>query len=414
MMYGSFLLKELKQLFRDRSELLVLLLMPIVLITILGNALSGMISPGGTSGSEVTGAVVLAESLEEELARFEDRLEADGVPEGMKQEIMAQAEVVSVPEQFVEMLDTTSEVSPITVDIIRDGEIDEEAYNGVWYFEEGYREAAWRNMFLQEGEAMPLHVDISSRSAIFTAITKGFFREFNNQKELAYVASINGEEVPMLPPVEIDTREVDNRTILSAFDYYTVGMAMMFVLYSGTFLAGVAHVERQTHVYQRILLTNVPIWLYLSAKGGAGALLASIQLVILFLFSSLVFGVEYPNLGLISLLGLGMVLFVGALTMFLTSLNFRLQNAQASALFSGAGITILAFLGGSFFNVGQISETVARIGQTLPNGAAMQGILTVMGGGGIELLYPFFLSLVGSFLVLAVLSVMIFPREEVR
>ncbi|NJP37960.1 ABC transporter permease [Alkalicoccus luteus] len=411
-MLGMMLVKEVKQLLRERSELLTLLLMPVILITILGSALQGMTSPGAAGAGQLEAAVVIEEPLDVSLAQFQDLLEAEGMPPEMQETLLEEAAAVSVPEMFTEMLQSLEEDGVLEVSIIDDAADVPDDAAGVWEFDEGYRVDTWQQMFLQDEVPEPVIVRVDSQLGIIEGITGAFFEELNWQKEAAYLAMQEETPVPEAVQTEVETRQLDNRSVITSFDYYTAGMAVMFVLYTATFLASTAHTERRTYVFQRLLTSNVPLWLYVAGKGGAGVLLALVQLTVIFSFSSLVFGVSFQSLGLTAVIALGLALTVGSLAMLLTAVNYRLRNEQATALFASAGVTILAFLGGSFFNVSQLSETMAFIGRMLPNGAAMQSLLAVMGGAGAELIYPMFVSVFAFCILCIVAAMLVFPRKE--
>ncbi|GEL07049.1 ABC transporter permease [Salisediminibacterium halotolerans] len=411
-MFKTMLGKEVKQLLRERSELLTLLIMPVILITILGSALQNMMSPGSAGTDKVTTAVVSETSQEEELNNFADYIANQEIPEEERETLIEEAVNVSVPELLTETLNALADDGFLVVSEYAGGAAEKDNYDGVWHFEADYREQAWKQMFLGEERPEPAEVEASGQTAVIEGVSDAFFNELNWQKEATYLALAEGEALPEPIQTEVNVEQLDNRSVITSFDYYTAGMAVMFVLYTATFLATTAHTERKSHVYHRLLTSNVPMWMYLAGKGGAGVLLSLLQLSLIFTFSSLVFDVSFQNLGLTAVIAGGLALTVGSLSMLLTAVNYRIRNEQASALFASVGVTILAFLGGSFFNVSQLSETVATIGRILPNGAAMQSLLAVMGGAGSELIYPMLLSIIVFSVLFAGAALLVFPRKE--
>ena len=162
-----------------------------------------------------------------------------------------------------------------------------------------------------------------------------------------------------------------NERKIPATIYYTVGMMVMFALYIPAFLAGFALQEVQWKVYDRILLGRVSPVLYTLSIFFTGTFVAFIQQAIMLLFGMLVLGIEW-----ITLEGMGPIIisysvFVGALSALITTLQFRTKTEGIANVFNGLFITVFSFLGGSFFNIRDISETLGKIGDFTPNGATM-------------------------------------------
>jgi ABC-2 type transport system permease protein len=417
-MFWMMIKKDIIQLKRDRNELLVLLLMPIVLITILGLALQGLQNPGAGSVLEIEAAILDSETTEEALASFAGQLENEDYPEEAAEELLSQAREISLPDRFQDMLASESLNEMMTVTLYDREQDLESGYDGVWTFPEGYRSASWSHMLLGESvEDVPdlelrVRGDSGMRAGVMEDITASFIDQVNIRKETAAApeeAAAAEEGAAFLEP-----REIEGRTMITSFDYYTAGIAVMFVLYTAVFIASSAFTEKETHVFDRVLTANVPTFLYVLSKGTAGMLLAFLQMGLIFLFARLAFGVVFPDIFLTVLIMAAMSAAVGGFSTILTTLNYRLNNTHLTNLFSSAAVTLMAFAGGSFFNVSQLSETFTAFGRLLPNGAAMQSLLAVMGGGGGELVRNNLLIILlftGGLLAAAAL---LFPKRGAR
>lgn len=418
-MFWMMIKKDIIQLTRDRNELLLLLLMPIVLITILGLALQGLQNPDAGSVLEIEAAIIDSETTDEALASFAEQLENEGYPEEVQEELLSQAREISLPDRFQDMLasDGLNEMMTVTM---YDNEQDlESGYDGVWTFPENYRTASWSHMLLEESvENVPdlelqVRGDSGMRGGGMEDITASFIDQVNIRKETAAAAPEEAaaaeEEVSFLEP-----REIEGQTMITSFDYYTAGIAVMFVLYTAVFIASSAFTEKETHVFDRVLTANVPTFLYVLSKGAAGMLLAFIQLGLIFLFARLAFGVVFPDIFLTVLIMIAMSVAVGGFSTILTTLNYRFNNTHLTNLFSSAVVTLMAFAGGSFFNVSQLSEAFTAFGRLLPNGAAMQSLLAVLGGGGGELVINNLLIILLFTGVLLAAGALLFPKRGTR
>ena len=105
--------------------------------------------------------------------------------------------------------------------------------------------------------------------------------------------------------------------------------------------------------------------------------------------------------------------FVGALTALLTTLQFRTKTEGIANVFNGLFITVFSFLGGSFFNIRDISETLGKIGDLTPNGATMSAILSLQKGQDLTVIWPFMLAIYVLVVVCILLSIVFFPRRGV-
>ncbi|HSJ37740.1 MAG TPA: ABC transporter permease, partial [Planococcus sp. (in: firmicutes)] len=152
-------------------------------------------------------------------------------------------------------------------------------------------------------------------------------------------------------------------------------MAVMFVLFVGSTIAGQANLEQKHMVFDRILLSNRPPLLYLGSKAIAAASIVLIQLTLLFGLSALIFQTFSADswsfwFG-IALISVVLSLAVGCLAALMTSLTLRLQSDAVPAIFSGGVIALMAFVGGSFMPMDGMPETLRIIGNWTPNGAAL-------------------------------------------
>src|SRR5690625_6912958 len=53
---------------------------------------------------------------------------------------------------------------------------------------------------------------------------------------------------------------------VDAKEYYTIGMAVMNVLFIASTIGSYAYREKRTHVFNRIIVADIPRWKYLDRK----------------------------------------------------------------------------------------------------------------------------------------------------
>lgn len=151
------------------------------------------------------------------------------------------------------------------------------------------------------------------------------------------------------------------RTIPSSV-YYSVGMLVMFALYIPSFLAGFALQEVYWKVYDRILLAGVSSTYYSLSIFITGAIVALLQQAIILLYGSLVLGIDWVGIQTMIVIVVSFSLFIGGLSALLTALQFKTGTEGIANVFNGLVITIFSFLGGSFFKISDVSETLGDIG----------------------------------------------------
>ena len=195
--------------------------------------------------------------------------------------------------------------------------------------------------------------------------------------------------------------------------YYTIGMLVMFALYIPTFLSGFALQEVQWKVYDRIILAGVSATLYAFSIFITGTIVALLQQIIILLFGKFVLGIDWIGLEGMAIIVLSFSLFIGGLSALLTTLQLRTKSDGVANIFSGLVVSVFAFLGGSFFNIGDVSSLLANIGNFTPNGATMSAILSIQKGQTLDVIWSYMFTLYGWFVLCVLLSIVLFPKRGV-
>lgn len=418
----AFLKKDILILIRDRTELLVLLAMPFILIAILGFALSGLLS-GNSEVLSMEVAIVQEDDEQQGLDRFAEELGNSGMPADAQNGIMASAEESSPSSLLQGILKDESLSSLVTAREMDAAAakraLEEEEVVAILTIPEDFTFDALQKMILSAGGGSELQLLISDHAAtqseVFHDILEEFVWSLNFESAIARAA--NGQEAvpqetqPQLGGVE----SVSAVEPISSFQYYTIGMAVMFALFVGATISGMAYVEKQQFVFNRILLSNHHPFVYLGSKAISAALVTFLQFCILFFFSSLIFGAfDLTNLSFwpgMLLIAASLAICVGALASFLIALTMRFNNDTITTVFSGGVVTIFAFLGGSFTPTEGLPVIVQQLGSWTPNGAALNAFLLWVQNLEIAMLWEPISRLLLISLVLLILSLLIFPRR---
>lgn len=386
---GAFLKKDIIVLLRDRTELLVLLVMPFILTVILGFALSGLLG-GNAAVLEMEVAIVDEDDREAGAAQIEAAIAGREIPEQAKRELLAAVQAM-MPSVLLDGLLESGEVAALVTTVEMEAEdaqqaLRDEQIAAVLTIPQHFTEEFLRKALLDEGSGSELQVTISdfasTQADVFYTILDEFAWTLNYETALAQAAAESGL-APGAPMERVGgTESITAAKPLSALQYYSIGMAAMFSLFVASTIASKAYVESYQHVFDRILLSNRHPFLYLSGKAVSAAIITFGQLFLLFGLGALLFGtIDFLDIRMwigIALVSAMLSICIGAIATVLTSLTLRYNNETITTIFAGGLVSVFAFLGGSFIPVDGMPEIIPLLGGWTPNGAALTAYLSWM------------------------------------
>jgi ABC-2 type transport system permease protein len=417
----AFIKKDLLHLLRDKKEVMILVAMPFILITILGFALGGVTNQ--ETKLDIAVAVVDQGDVAEDLQLLEEWMAGQNIPEQAQTQIKKAAEQSSLPELLVDqvMKMELTELVKVTEEKNLSETLEEEKYAAVLAFPKNYRYETWKQQFSNtEANTKEFEVFLNEERGLEANIVSDLIGNFTEQMRLFTVLNKDAQMTNQMPPdfasfaEEIQGEKVtlEGKDPISSFEYFAVGMSVMFALYVVSFVAGYAFHEKRTFVYDRILLANASSWLYGASKWFAAVLVVFVQLCMLYGLSALVYKVYWPNIVHFLLVTLLFSCVIGSFAVLLTALNYRFETERISTMFSGFLVSVLAFVGGSFIPWQGVSDVMWKIGSYTPNGAALQGYLQILQGESLGNLMDPLVTLGVTSVLLLVLAVSLFPKRR--
>ncbi|PXW90900.1 ABC-2 type transport system permease protein [Streptohalobacillus salinus] len=414
----NLLKKDVLTISKDRSELLILLVMPFVLISILGFALGGLMN--NTSQLEaIPFAVVEMENNEEEKTEIVDQLASTGLDEATIDAIVSGVDVNQAINQMLIELENEAllNVEYMNAEAAAAALVEEEV-RGVLTIPAALTSQIVRKQVTDQAITQALTLRVHDETTIQADVLKQIFKRFVSEYNLMLsIQNVRGESVVIPDQTEYGaTVSVETTTPVSAFQYYTIGMAMMFSLYVASSLSSNAFKEKKTDVLMRMMLAGEKPMRYLLSKAISGYVLVFLQLLILVLLSTVLFD-SFPNQSVsfwltMTWMTLVYAVVIGALTALLTSLTLMMSRDSVSGIFSGLVVTLFAFLGGSFTQVEQISPFIRTLGNWTPNGAMMTVYLQQIQGYGLDVSAPLLIRILIMSVVIFVLAVVSFPKRR--
>lgn len=422
-MLFSLIIKQMKMLIRNKQPLIILLVMPLVLITILSNALGSMMDGGEEVAIQANLLIVDDSSWVQEEEAIKLFLEQEGVTGPPMDALLSQFKNSDPVELLKNTILTSDEMKKYivtdykqTVDLKvtrQDKNID-----GILSIPSNFRLNYIKSVYFNNADFAELSLYLNQDNDIRASIIESVIADWKSgytQSAALLDAGLSPEKVmSSVNSVEkIEQVLESNERKIPASIYYTVGMLVMFALYIPAFLAGFALQEVQWKVYDRILLAGVSPILYTLSIFFTGTLVAFIQQAIMLLFGMFVLGIQWISLEGMTVIVISYSVFVGALSALMTTLQFRTKTEGIANVFNGIFITVFSFLGGSFFNIRDISEILGKIGDLTPNGATMSAILSIQKGQDLSVIWPFMFAIYLLIVVCVLLSIVFFPRRGV-
>lgn len=415
--------KQIKMLLRNKQPLIILLLMPLVLITILSTALAGVMNSGGEPAIQARLVLIDTSSWEKEEESIINFLKEQGLSGSSLDSVLIQMknyDPIKILEDSILSTDGIKEYIMVEKKQFTDLENirKDENTDGILTIPSSFRLDYIKMAYFNETQTPEIDLFLSQENEIRASIIQSVINEWQNgyTKSLALSKAGLSLDQRLLNSSSVEKVEQvleESERKIPASVYYTSGMLVMFALYIPSFLAGFALQEVQWKVYDRIILAGVSANWFSISIFITGTLVAFVQQLLLLLYGKFVLGIEWIGLDAMAITVLTYSLFIGGLSALLTTLQLRTKSEGAANIFNGLVITIFSFLGGSFFNIGEVSTLLANIGNLTPNGATMTAILSIQKGRELEVIWPFMSVLVVAFSLCVFLSIVLFPKRGV-
>lgn len=410
----NLLKKDILTISKARSEVLILLVMPFVLIVILGLSLGGLM----TGSAEIDPI---------HLAVVDDATERDGdmtilTDQGLPEEqATAIIDNLKVNRQIMMVIDTLEKEELLVAEKMTT-EAANEALNhadveGVLTIPDALTTQVLKVMGGGEADRS-LMLEVIDETTIQSQVLRQIFRRFTSEYNLMMsIQTIKGDTLVVPGDVTLgETKTIETTTEVSAFQYFTIGMAMMFSLYVASSISSNAFIEKKQDVLLRMMLAGEKPVRYLLSKVVSGYVLAVMQLGILFGLSQLLFDTfnDRSSEFWLTIIAVTFVYatVIGALTALLTSLTLMMPTDSVSGIFSGLVVTVFAFLGGSFTPVEQISPFIRTLGNWTPNGAMMTVYLQQIQGYSVSDSTPLLLRILLLSAILFIVAWGLFPKRR--
>ncbi|MFJ1628198.1 ABC transporter permease [Marinilactibacillus psychrotolerans] len=420
----NLLKKDLLTLSKNKSEMIELLLTPFLLISILGFALGNLMN--NTSSPIETGkiGIVNQQNYEEDLSRLEEDLDNENIPKETMKNLLDSSVSIDPINQLKTFLrsDEIKEIMEVKdFDDIKLAEkaLENDEIQGIIEIPKEFSYNTWRNVLFEDKATTNFDLKVQDKSQLNAVVLESLLNSFVEEYNLQSSIAMTDKE-----KVNLDNSNNNGKMInistedpVNSFQYYTIGMGVFFAFSTGTIIAARSYREKEQHVFARIMLTNTSPNTYLLSKLLSGTILTFLQLGIIFIFSTLIFGTFggkdvsfWINMMIITFI---YSLLIGSITSLLTSLSLRSNSASNVGFFSSF-TAALAFLGGSFTPVETFSESIKTIGNWTPNGAVLTSYLQIMLGFDLIEVMPLLIRVIAMMGIFVIIAIYVFPKRRLN
>ena len=209
------------------------------------------------------------------------------------------------------------------------------------------------------------------------------------------VAQVAAQTVHGVPPVQLQDRSTTAR-LLDTKTYFAAGMAVFFLMFTVQFGISSLIEERSDGTLQRLLAAPVSRASIVVGKLLTSTVLGVASVSVLVVATSLLLGARWGNP-----VGVGLLVVAGVLAATgITSLiaGFARTSEQAGSWQAVVAVT-LGMLGGAFFPIQQASSFMATVSLVTPHAWFMRG-LGDLAGGSVAAVLP----AVGALLLIAAVT----------
>ena len=420
--------KDLRVVLRNRTALMFIFLMPIVLIMILSFALGGVFTSDGISIGHIQIAVVDL-SGEDEAQSLQQTMQQVGASDGAFDAKSMSLYAVLDSKEVAEFLSYAVTDEQTAMAQLQDGSID-----AVVTIPKGFTSGM---MTAMTGGGGDLKIDVTGtpnatmKSGIVVSIVRAYTdtlsalsADINMLIKSALTGGVAPGAISQLDfatfmqslseqsDIHVDMRGIEARKALGSFSYYSIAMTCMFLLYSAGQGSSFLLTESQEKTLVRLTAAGVSAKKLLLGKSVAVFFLCIIQLIVLLGFSTLAFGINWGNPLVFLLISVCVALSITGLGVLLMVLVYRAGNPAVGSVFQSVIAQVLALFGGSFLPLNMLPAFFSTVALLTPNGLAVMAFTGNVSGAPLSEILPYLGGSVLMGFVLYFLGLLLFPKER--
>ncbi|PAD92244.1 ABC transporter permease [Shouchella clausii] len=375
----SYIKKDLLTFWRDRKELITVLVLPILLVVVLNFAFSGLLGKD-EDAIDLRLAIVNQDDETEASAQLKEKLLHDAsFSEQEAQDLVQRTNEVRPVQILVDYFESDELKEWVTVYEIEESEavkkVGEGEIDGFLLIPDGFTADSLYAAVTGESPTTKLTFkrdkETGDTSALYNII-HGFMDHLNYHFALETLSGATEVEVK-LPEGGLEQEEAAENFSLT--QYFTITMAILFALFTAMTVATKTGHEMRQQVFNRILIAHQNRLLFLVGKTVSTFCLAWLQIMLVFTLAHFILGV-FPErtanfwLGLLGIVTSVSFAIAGLAAIFTTILLKMKKVEAANGLFMLV-IILFGVVGGNFVPIYILPDWLQQIGEWTPNGLAL-------------------------------------------
>lgn len=434
----NLIIKDLKRAIRDKKALVIILIMPVILMTILGLTVGKFM--GGTNEwiNYSTIGIVNHDNIDnvsERVVETFSRLGVSHLTSYMKiDEVVNNLNLENV---LLEIFESPEIKSFLSYELLSEKEalekLDKGLLSSVIMIPQDFTYHTFISLVTPFTQRQEIEVIVNKNNQytgkIVEEVLGGYTRVVSSAiigknallevgAELGIGDQLYSEIDKMILGIRTNTRNlglsienVNSMKTVNGMQYYAIAQGMMFVLYVVGFFAKYALDEKEYHTHDRLTLSGMKGSRVLLSIGISSGFMVLLQIVIFYIYSSLIFKISWGNPINVAILSVFVAFAVVGMTSLISALNLKASNAKVSNMFDAIVVIIFSLLGGSFVPLSG-APTLEKIGRLTPNGAAINGFLKIMQGYELKEVMPSIMVLSSIFIICFMSSKLVISRKE--
>lgn len=413
----NFVKKDLLLFWRNRWEMAIILLLPIVLIVILNFAFSNIFDD--TKSLDLTLAVVNEDHEEDGIRRFQEQVMAMDVDEETAGAYMTQAAQLAPVSYINGYLNSPELAEWLEVQEVSESEalrqLEEGEIDGWLKIPQDYTYNMLNAIVIGENSAVELPFIVRENSmnvSMLESVIGEFFDQVNFQLALQQAtgdASAN-ESAP-----EGGREMVAGAASFTMTQYFTIAIGTLFALFLASTVAEKTGAEIREQVFNRIAVTNTRPIAFLMGKTFATFCLVWLQFMFVLTVSHFLMGV-LSGKSLEDLAGFVLMITVFAMAMaglsaLYTSIMLKVSNIDAANGLFMMVTMVFGIIGGGFVPIYLLPLWLQRIGEWVPNGLTLAALTEWIQFGKLEALWMPVLALSGFAFACLLAGIALFPKR---
>lgn len=202
----------------------------------------------------------------------------------------------------------------------------------------------------------------------------------------------------------MEDEPLNKRPPMTSRAYYAFAMSAMFTLFSAGYGSKLLLEERDMKTYDRMSASGVKQSTIVIGKAATIFLVILIQVIISYVFSSLVLGVNWGNLASLLIIFIASAFCIGGLGIMLAAIVYKSGSYNLGNVFTSFIVQVMGVLGGSMVPLENLPSIVRLFSNFMPNGIMLKALMKNYYGYGIKEISIYLLGLVIMGLVFMILA----------